>query len=169
MTEWGFILSVRILFVMSATDKPTDQERWPWFFMSSNALQSTKIRKYFKYGNQLQKPWKTGAIHLILKMFFNSLCPHLSSHKVFKMHNLNSLYIFTCYHHLCPYLSNNGLVELVPGAISACAPELITVLLITATVRQNNSQGQSCARLAGTLALLLMQIQFKTETIKKER
>lgn len=45
----------------------------------------------------------------------------------------------------CQYLSNNGLVELDPDAISGCALELSPVLLITATARQRHWQAQSCA------------------------
>lgn len=32
------MLSVTMVFVMSATERPTDQDRWPRFFMRSNAL-----------------------------------------------------------------------------------------------------------------------------------
>lgn len=84
----------------------------------------------------------------------------------------------------CQYLSNNGLVELDPDAISGCW-ELSPVLLITATARQKHRQAQSCAsftsglsksrewkerkRLAGSAALLVMPIQCKTkQQIKRQ-
>lgn len=37
-TAWVFFLSVKMLFVMSAMDRPTDHERCPRFFMISKAL-----------------------------------------------------------------------------------------------------------------------------------
>lgn len=40
-TEWTLFLSVRMLLVMSAMDRPTDHDLWPRFFIISKALKST--------------------------------------------------------------------------------------------------------------------------------
>lgn len=44
VTECVFFLSVRTLLVMSATDRPTDHDRWPLFFIIPKALDTLRKR-----------------------------------------------------------------------------------------------------------------------------
>lgn len=107
-TEWVFLLSVRTLLVMSAMDRPTDHDRWPRFFMMSNAL---KVQKHWFY-------FITNSRGMQIFLHFSNLI--ISSLKS------------------CPYLSSNGLVTLDPDAISVWTPAFSPVLLITGTARQKS-------------------------------